>query len=35
VNSNLIQVGSRLSSGVYSVIVTQGTQVKTLRVIKK
>ena len=30
-----IQVGSALSSGVYNVIVNQGTQVKTIRLIKK
>jgi len=30
-----LQVGDRFPSGVYSVIVTQGTEVKTLRVIKR
>ena len=35
VNSNSIQIGSRLASGVYNVIVNQGSKVKTLRVIKK
>jgi hypothetical protein len=30
-----IQVGSDLSSGIYNVIVNQGNQVKTIRVIKK
>jgi hypothetical protein len=29
------RVGSRLAAGTYNVIVSQGTQVKTLRVIKK
>ena len=35
VNSNSVQVGSRLASGVYNVIVNQGSKVKTLRVIKR
>ncbi|MFB9089940.1 T9SS type A sorting domain-containing protein, partial [Flavobacterium paronense] len=30
-----LQVGDRFASGVYNVIVTQGTEVKTLRVIKR
>jgi hypothetical protein len=34
-NANSIQVGSRLSSGVYNVMVKQGVNVKILRVIKK
>jgi hypothetical protein len=34
-NSNSVQIGARLSSGVYNVIVSQGTKVKTLKVIKK
>jgi hypothetical protein len=33
--SNTVQVGSRLASGVYNVIVKQGANTKTLRVIKK
>jgi hypothetical protein len=32
--SNSLQVGSRLASGVYNVIVKQGANTKTLRVIK-
>jgi hypothetical protein len=35
VNSNFLQVGRNYASGVYSVIVNRGSQVKTLRVIKK
>ena len=34
-NANSVQVGSRLSSGAYNVIVKQGANTKTLRVIKK
>jgi hypothetical protein len=34
-NSNTVQVGSRYAAGVYNVIVTQGANTKTLRVIKK
>ncbi|WP_291129142.1 T9SS type A sorting domain-containing protein, partial [Flavobacterium sp. UBA7682] len=30
-----LQIGERFPSGVYNVIVTQGTEVKTLRVIKR
>jgi hypothetical protein len=30
-----LQVGDRYSSGVYNVIVTQGENVKTLRIIKR
>jgi hypothetical protein len=30
-----LQIGERCASGVYNVIVTQGTEVKTLRVIKR
>jgi len=30
-----LQVGDRFATGVYNVIVTQGTEVKTLRVIKR
>ena len=30
-----LQVGDRFASGVYNVIVTQGNEVKTLRVIKR
>jgi hypothetical protein len=30
-----LQIGDRFSSGVYNIIVTQGTEVKTLRVIKR
>ena len=33
--SNSVQVGRNYTSGIYNVIVSQGTQVKTLRVIKK
>jgi hypothetical protein len=35
VNSNFLQVGRNYASGVYNVIVNRGSQVKTLRVIKK
>ena len=30
-----LQIGDRYPSGVYNVIVSQGTEVKTLRVIKE
>ena len=30
-----LQVGDRYPSGVYNVVVTQGEQTKTVRVIKK
>jgi hypothetical protein len=30
-----LQVGNRYPSGVYNVVVTQGSDVKTLRVIKR
>ena len=33
--SNSVQVGKNYATGVYNVIVNQGTKVKTLRVIKK
>jgi len=33
--SNTVQVGSRCATGTYNVIVTQGANTKTLRVIKK
>jgi hypothetical protein len=32
---NALQLGERYPSGVYNVIVSQGTQVKTLRIIKR
>ncbi len=32
---NELQLGNKYPSGVYNVIVTQGTEVKTLRVIKR
>jgi hypothetical protein len=35
VKSNSVEVGRNYSSGVYNVIVNQGTKVKTLRVIKR
>jgi hypothetical protein len=34
-NLNELQLGDRLPSGVYNVIVTQGQNVETLRVIKR
>jgi hypothetical protein len=30
-----MEIGDRYATGVYQVIVTQGTEVKTLRMIKK
>ncbi|MFM9825858.1 T9SS type A sorting domain-containing protein, partial [Flavobacterium sp.] len=33
--SNTVQVGSRLAAGAYNVIVKQGANTKTLKVIKK
>jgi hypothetical protein len=30
-----LQVGDRYPSGVYNVVVTQGEQIKTVRVVKK
>jgi hypothetical protein len=33
--SENIEIGNNYPSGIYSIIVTQGEQVKTLRVIKK
>jgi hypothetical protein len=30
-----LQIGDRYPSGVYNVIVTQGSEVKTLRVVKR
>ena len=30
-----LQIGDQYASGVYNVIVSQGTEVKTLRVIKE
>ena len=35
VNSNSVEVGRNYASGVYNVIVNQGTKVKTLQVIKQ
>ncbi|HLA54583.1 MAG TPA: T9SS type A sorting domain-containing protein, partial [Flavobacterium sp.] len=32
---NTLQIGDRYPSGVYNVIVSQGDEVKTLRVIKR
>ena len=32
---NAIEVGSRFPSGVYNVIVSQGNEIKTLRVVKR
>jgi hypothetical protein len=29
------QIGDRYPSGVYNVVITQGQEVKTLRVVKK
>ena len=35
VNSDSVEVGRNYASGVYNVIVNQGANVKTLRVIKR
>ena len=35
VNSNSVEVGRNYASGIYNIIVNQGTKVKTLRVIKR
>jgi hypothetical protein len=35
INVSELQVGDRYPSGIYNVIVTQGSEVKSLRVIKR